>query len=117
MDFTDQKYDSGMKEKKALNTIKNDNGSIVIISGHGTLLQFGKDVQNSEVYFLKSDGPDLRNSINYTIIEKEDISEIINNNTDKNIYGIAYKSPLDDYIIKKIGKTGNFKLGVIHYKD
>ena len=117
MDFTDQKYDSGMKEKKALNTIKNDNGSIVIISGHGTLLQFGKDVQNSEVYFLKSDGPDLRDSINYTIIEKEDISEIINNNTDKNIYGIAYKSPLDDYIIKKIGKTGNLKLGVIHYKD
>ena len=116
MDFSNQRYEEGLKEKKALDTIRNDNESIVIMSGSGTILQFGLEV-NSEIYFIKSNVPDIRNSMNYTLIEESDVPEIIDSNQDKNIYAIAYKSPLDDYIIKKLGKTGNFKFGVIHYKE
>ena len=96
---SDAAYHDGIAQQEVLNNIIQDNNSIVILTNPNMVMCFLDYSNYCDMYCLNQsyvygENMDRVHQIfNFKDINLEDISDLANNNTDKNIYLISWGEP------------------------
>lgn len=92
-------YQSGAKQNEAIDSIVQDNNSMVILTNPGLAMYFMDFAKNVDMYCVNQDyiyGENinrLHEIFAFKTVEKDNITDLARNNTDKNIYLISWGNP------------------------
>ena len=116
-------YQSGLKQNEALDEILKDNNSLTIITDPGLAMYFLDFDGETDMYCVSQDyiyGENINRFheiFEFKTIDKQNITDLARNNTDKNIYLISWGNPDVDlnttlvsnelgHVISKVNTTG-----------
>ena len=101
-------YQAGLKQNEAIDSIVQDNNSMVILTNPGLAMYFMDFAKNTDMYCVEQDyiyGENinrLHEIFAFKTVNKDNITDLARNNTDRNIYLISWGNPDTDLNVTKV---------------
>ena len=109
----DDAYQNGLKQNEVLDSIIQDNNSIVILNNPGLAMYFLDFAEQTNMYcvnqnYIYGENIDMIHKIfDFNNIDKDNIDDLAYNNTDKNIYLISWGEPNANINTTQLLKEGD----------